>query len=75
MKKILTDRKDLYLALLEYRNTPISTRVPSPATLLFKRRLQTQIPMQDILLQPEIVSNNLVKELESRNIKQKLYIL
>lgn len=31
IKKALTDNKDPYLALLEYRNTPLSDQLGSPA--------------------------------------------
>ena len=43
--------KNESIALLEYRNTPISNCDYSPAQLLFNRRLRDKIPF---LLQPEI---------------------
>lgn len=73
VKKILFDVKDLHLALPKYQNTPISAIIPSPAELLFIRRLQAQIPMRNILLKPKMVPCALVKELENRNAKQKMY--
>lgn len=54
LKKCLDDNKDIDLTLLEYRNTPISYELPSPAQLLFNRRLRGLLPMNDRLLKPEI---------------------
>lgn len=45
MKKADYDNKDIYLALLEYRNTPISVEIPSPAELLFQRKLRGILPI------------------------------
>ena len=41
---------DLYIALLEYRNTPLSNKIGSPAQLLFNRNLRTRIPCVDKFL-------------------------
>lgn len=44
VKDMLYKSEDMYLALLNYRNTPIATDLPSPARLLFNRDLRTKVP-------------------------------
>ena len=44
IKKCKHDGTDLQLALLMYRNTPISTDLKSPAQLMFSRNLRTKVP-------------------------------
>lgn len=66
------DRKDMYLMLLELRNTPISNNMKSPAQLLYNRRLNGILPMKDELLK---TGNNtsINKELIERQQRQKHY--
>ena len=77
VKHILTkakqDRRDPYLGLLEYRNTPIDD-VGSPAQLLMSRRLISIIPTTDAHLQPKVLEPHKVKEkLRLKQEKQKHY--
>lgn len=77
IKSLLTrakkDKRDPYLALLEYRNTPIDG-VGSPAQLLMSRRLKSIIPTTSAQLQPQVVDPNSVKEKQSqKQEKQKHY--
>ena len=77
VKNILTkakqDRRDPYLGLLEYRNTPIDD-VGSPAQLLMSRRLRLIIPTTDAQLQPKVLDPHKVKEkLRLKQEKQKHY--
>ncbi|XP_011688397.1 PREDICTED: uncharacterized protein K02A2.6-like [Wasmannia auropunctata] len=44
LKKCEYDGKDIYLALLEYRNTPISDKIPSPTELMFGRKIRGILP-------------------------------
>ena len=44
IKNMLYKCDDINLALLNYRNTPISNELPSPAKILFNRELRTRIP-------------------------------
>ncbi|KYN29035.1 Uncharacterized protein K02A2.6, partial [Trachymyrmex cornetzi] len=44
LKKCENDGKDIYLALLEYRNTPISDKIPSPTELMFGRKTRSILP-------------------------------
>ena len=74
MKKATHDGKDLYLALMEYRNTPWSDTIGSPAQRLMGRRTKTLIPTSDTLLQPKTIDPTLVQEeLIQRCQRQKFY--
>ena len=52
LKKAHEDRKDSYLCLLEYRNTPVTGMKKSPAQMLMSRRLKTKISTSRKLLKP-----------------------
>ncbi|KAF0764619.1 Uncharacterized protein FWK35_00011318, partial [Aphis craccivora] len=41
------DNKDVYLTLLEYRNTPISKDLASPAEILMGRKIKGLLPIKD----------------------------
>jgi hypothetical protein len=41
------DNKDIYLALLEYRNTPISKDLESPAEILMGRKIKGLLPIEE----------------------------
>ena len=71
-KKAKEDGKDLYLALLELRNTPIIGLMFSPSQLLMSRRMRTKLPMTEDLLQPEI-AKGAYDELIDRQKKQKVF--
>ncbi|XP_033731747.1 uncharacterized protein K02A2.6-like [Pecten maximus] len=71
LKKAQQDGRDPYLALLEYRNTPVNEK-GSPAQLLMSRRLKTPIPVSAQLLKPEVLTD--VREcFTDRQRKQKFY--
>ena len=73
LKKSSLDNTDIYLCLLDLRNTPV-VDMQSPAQLLMGRRLRTRLPIAKALLQPEGVSHSSVKEqLKERQKKQKHY--
>lgn len=57
LKKALEDKKDIYVALLQYRNTPISNGKYSPAELLFSRSLNDKLPTSPKLLKPKIAED------------------
>jgi hypothetical protein len=57
MDKAKADKKDPYISLLEYRNTPVDG-FRSPAQLLMSRRLRSILPTTSQQLQPETVSGN-----------------
>ena len=57
LKKAWEDGNDPYIALVEYRNTPISGLKESPAQLLMSRMLKSKLPTVESLLKPRVVDN------------------
>lgn len=53
-KKVLEERKDIYLALLYYRNMPVYENI-SPSQILMSRKLRTTIPDCDSKLRPKLI--------------------
>ena len=49
---------DLYLALLDYRNTPLTTKLGSPAQLLMGRNLRTTVPCIDKFVNTPVDNEN-----------------
>ena len=74
IKKAIIDKRDPYLALLEYRNTPISDTLGSSAQRLMGRRIKTLLPTTTRLLQPKLISPQAVHtEMKQRKVQQKYY--
>lgn len=73
MKKAHYDQKDLYMALLEYRNTPLNKGMPSPAELLFGRKIKGIVPVNDKLLTPYYRFKFYDKQLKIKQNEQKAY--
>lgn len=73
VKKALYDNKDVYLTMLEYRNTPLGNNLPSPAQLLFGRRLKGHVPISKKMLVPEYNFPNYDKILKIKQNMQKSY--
>ncbi len=72
LRKAHHEGKDPQLALLQYRNTPITGLKYSPAQLLMSRRLKDKLPSKHSLLMPQVVQN--VKlDLGNRQDKQKYF--
>ena len=57
MKKAKKEGSDPYLAILDYRNTPIDGLDASPAQMLMQRRTRTTLPTASKLLKPKVVQN------------------
>lgn len=72
LRKACADGNDPYIALLEYRNTPISGLKESPAQLLMSRMLKSKLPTVESLLKPQVVDSPQQK-LQQRSDKQKMY--
>ena len=71
-KKAMEGNNSFDLALLEYRNTPISGMDLSPAQLLMSRRLRSTLPMTHSLLTPTI-NEDVTERLKDRQEKQQVY--
>ena len=56
IKKCLTAKRDIYLALLDFRNTPTEKIGSSPAQRLFGRRTKTRLPTSSQKLAPQAPS-------------------
>ena len=72
IKKLIDDKKDIFLGLLEYRATPLYKNRPSRAELLFGRKIQGHVPVQPNLLQPKFDVSQHVKFLKNRQNKQEI---
>ena len=71
LKKAKEEGKDFYIALLEYRTTPISGSEYSPSQMLMSRMLHSKLPTTPTALQPRVVDAR--KALITRQEKQKVY--
>jgi len=71
LMKAHEDGRDPYLALLEFRNTPITGMKQSPAELLMSRQLRAKLPTSDALLHPRV--HDAYDELRLRQQLQKGY--
>ena len=69
VKELLDKNADPYLALLDYRSTPLENGY-SPAQLLMGRNLRTSIPILPRQLTPKLPNSSLVKEKE-KEIKER----
>ncbi|KAJ8890759.1 hypothetical protein PR048_010268 [Dryococelus australis] len=69
-KKAVQNRGNIYLALLEYRSTPIEPGLPSPSQLLNSRRLRELVSMPESVLTPKI-ETSIVSKLEQVRLQQK----
>jgi transposase InsO family protein len=74
IKSLLMKADDPYIALLEYRTTPIEDIGLSPAQMLMGRRLNSKLPSHRELLEPQSVdSRQVYSKLRSRQQVQKKY--
>ena len=72
--KAKDDDKDPYLSLLDYRNTPRSDLLGSPAQRLMGRRTKTLLPTSSKLLEPKVIKTKVVRsELQVEKQRQKEY--
>ncbi|XP_063446850.1 uncharacterized protein K02A2.6-like [Mytilus trossulus] len=74
MKKSKFDKKDPYLAFLDFRNTPTEGFDNSPAEKLMNRKTRTLLPTKESLLKPKVITPNKVQtELTKQKQKQQFY--
>ena len=71
IKKAMHD-KDIYLALVEYRNTPLNDKLGSPVQRLMGMT-KTLIPTTEQLLKPKIIKPEIVHQEITKNKKRKKY--
>ena len=72
IKQLLRKADDLYIALLEYRNTPVTGIGLLPAQMLNSRRLKSKLPTTAELLQPRVALGARERLLAAQQ-KQKYY--
>ena len=73
MRKVADEGRDMPLALLAYRNTPVSALEYSTAQLLMSRMLNDRPPTATSLLSPK-VAQGLHRSLLARQQRQKRYL-
>ena len=71
LRKASEENRDPHIALMEYRNTPLSGLKYAPSQLLMSRLLRTKIPVKKSLLKPKVI--NAHRELLNRQNLQKKY--
>ena len=74
IKKSLRDKKDFWLSILDWRNTPTENMSLSPVQRLFSRRTKTILPTTSVLLAPSVLKESEVtKALTRKRSKAKFY--
>ncbi|GFX99294.1 transposon Tf2-6 polyprotein [Trichonephila clavipes] len=73
MKRAREDRRNYLVALMEYRNTPISGLDLSPAQMMFNRRLKTKLTISNKLLNAELFNNIREKLIKRQNVQKIQY--
>ncbi len=73
LRKAYHEGHDPHLALLEYRNTPVTGMKHSPAQLLMSRRLNDKLPTRASLLEPEIVCDAKVALKKRQDVQKQYY--
>ena len=71
IKRMMKKADDIYLALLEYRNTPITGTSFLPAQIVMSRTPRSKIPVTKQLLKPAIVDPR--AQLMQQKLKQRVY--
>ena len=72
MRKSHHEGHDPYIALLQYRNTPVTGMKYSPAQLLMSRRLRDKLPCTSQTLQPQVPADAR-KGLKKQKLRQIRY--
>ena len=72
-KAILKKSTDPYIALMEYRASPLTGLDKSPAELLYGRKLRTTIPCRAEKLEPTTTDNTVKEKMQINKDRQKHY--
>lgn len=72
IKKCKDSNTELWLALLEYRNTPLRDVNASPVEILMSRKTRTLLPEREDLFKPNIVPN-INPNIEAKNNRNKFF--
>ncbi|XP_054258617.1 uncharacterized protein K02A2.6-like isoform X1 [Macrosteles quadrilineatus] len=72
LKKTKESKSDVYLALLSYRNTSKQYQ-PSPAELMFSRKLNGLLPLSKSSLQPKVTKPNKILSDKRKDCIKKYY--
>lgn len=70
IKKTHEEKTELWMALLEYRNTPLKEIDASPVELLMSRKTRTLLPANKNLFKPKVVPG-IQNNIEKKNKKSK----
>ena len=73
LSKAKEDKKDPYLSLLDWRNTPSEGLDCSPCQRLFSRRTRTRLPLAQKLLKPKVSENVQDKLMKRKELQTKYY--
>lgn len=68
MLKAYETSEDWYLALLNFRNSPVTGEIYSPAQLLMSRNLNTRLPATEETLKPHTIDRRIFKDDRSARI-------
>lgn len=69
--KTVKNKGDIYLSLLSLRSTPIDHNLPSPAELLFNRKVRSTLPTRIPNTNPQ--KDRIAEQLQNRQTNQKNY--
>ena len=69
--KTMKNKGDVYLSLLSFRSTPVDHDLPSPAELLFNRKIRSTLPTRTPNKNPQ--RDHIAERLQHRQTTQKNY--
>ena len=73
MRKAKETKSDVYMALLDWQNTPTVNMDSSPVQRLMQKRTRTLIPTSENLLEPEACSDVKQKQIIKRQMAKRNY--
>lgn len=71
IKKAKQSNEDINLALLRLRTTPLSAKLPSPAEMMFQRRIRDTLPT--MIGNTDPIHDDIKEELQNRQAQEKAY--